>query len=140
MQPAPRVWATLAIGLAPASLFVVALAAMCLAGFMNPIANGPLHAIFQAAVAPEVQGRVFMVIGSLCSAMWPLGMAIAGPLADAIGVRAWFIMGGVACVLMGAGAFFVPAIMHLEDQATPSVRVEATPTPEKVEHAAEIAA
>jgi MFS family permease len=47
--------------------------------------------------------------------MSPIGMAIAGPVADALGVRFWFVMAGVVCVMMGVVAFFIPALMHLED-------------------------
>jgi len=32
---------------------------MFVAGYMNPITNGPVHAVLQAVVAPEMQGRVF---------------------------------------------------------------------------------
>jgi DHA3 family macrolide efflux protein-like MFS transporter len=106
----------LMLGLAPAALFWLALAANFMLGVMNPIANGPLHAIFQAVVAPEMQGRVFMVIGSLCTAMMPLSLAIAGPLADVVGVRAWYVVGGALCMLVGAGAFFVPALVNIEEQ------------------------
>ena len=106
---------TLVIGLSPATAFELALAGMLLAGFMNPITNGPTFAVIQSVVAPEMQGRVFTVIGSLTAAMSPLGMAIAGPVADAFGVQVWFVMGGVVCVLMGLIAFFIPAIVHLED-------------------------
>jgi hypothetical protein len=37
-------------------------------------------------------------------------------------------MGGVACMLMGAGAFFVPAIMHLEDAQKKEVAAQPSPT------------
>jgi DHA3 family macrolide efflux protein-like MFS transporter len=106
---------TLVIGLSPATAFELALAGMLLAGFMNPITNGPVFAVIQSVVAPEMQGRVFTVIGSLTAAMSPLGMAVAGPVADAFGVQVWFVMGGAVCVLMGLSAFCVPAIVHLED-------------------------
>jgi DHA3 family macrolide efflux protein-like MFS transporter len=82
---------------------------------MNPIGNGTGMALLQAVVAPEMQGRVFTLVMSLAGAMAPLGMAIAGPVADALGVRAWYLMGSVIPLLMFVGAFFVPTIMHLED-------------------------
>jgi len=63
---------TLVIGLSPATAFELALAGMLLAGFMNPITNGPTFAVIQSVVAPEMQGRVFTVIGSLTAAMSPL--------------------------------------------------------------------
>lgn len=106
---------TLVIGLVPAHWFGPAVAAMFCTGVMNPIVNGPITAIMQSLVPPEMQGRVFTVIQSLAAAMSPLGLVIAGPVADALGVQTWFLIGGVVCALLGAGAFFVPAIVHLED-------------------------
>jgi len=106
---------TLLIGLSPATAFPLALGAIFIAGFMNPITNGPVHALFQTVVAPEMQGRVFTLIGSACAAMSPLGLAIAGPVADALGVQVWFTMGGAVCISMALSSLFLPAIMHLED-------------------------
>ncbi|MGQ9553674.1 MAG: MFS transporter [Anaerolineae bacterium] len=105
----------LVVGLAPASAFWLALAGILLAGFMNPIGNGPLIATFQAVVAPEMQGRVFTLLGSAAGAMSPLSLAIAGPVADVLGVRFWYILAGVICLLMGTGGLFWPALMHVED-------------------------
>jgi DHA3 family macrolide efflux protein-like MFS transporter len=119
---------TLVIGLSPAAAFGLALGGMILAGFMNPITNGPVFAVIQSVVAPEMQGRVFTVIGSITSAMSPLGMAIAGPVADAFGVQTWFVVGGIVCALMGMSAFFMPAVVHLEDRpAGQSVVMDQAP-------------
>jgi DHA3 family macrolide efflux protein-like MFS transporter len=49
--------------------------------------------------------------------MAPLGLAIAGPVADLIGARTWFVIGGTALSLMGVLGFFIPAIMNLERDA-----------------------
>jgi DHA3 family macrolide efflux protein-like MFS transporter len=106
----------LVLGLVPPEGFVLALVAMFFAGTMNPITNGPVFAIIQARVAPELQGRVFTTIGSIASAMMPLGTAVAGPVADWLGVRVWFLVGGAVCALMGVVSFFVPAIVDMEDQ------------------------
>jgi DHA3 family macrolide efflux protein-like MFS transporter len=110
----------LLMGLTPASLFVMAVVAMFVAGFMNPITNGPVHAVLQATVAPEMQGRVFTLVGSIAALMSPIGLLMAGPLSDTIGVRSWFIVGGITTVVMGITCFFIPAAVHLEDgrQAT----------------------
>jgi len=106
---------TLAIGLAPAMAFWLALAGVLLTGFMNPIINGPIIALLQALVAPDMQGRVFTVVQSMAWVASPLGMAAAGPVADALGVRVWYVTAGLVCLLMGLSAFRVPAIMHLEE-------------------------
>jgi DHA3 family macrolide efflux protein-like MFS transporter len=107
------------VGIAPASAFWLSLAGMLLGGFMNPITNGPFSAIFQDVVAPEIQGRVFTAIGSIVALASPLGIAVAGPVADWLGVQVWFVMGGVACVLMGIGMCFVPDVMQIEDRRRP---------------------
>ena len=93
---------------------------------MNPIVNGPVFAVMQATVAPEMQGRVFTLLQSAASAMSPLSLAVAGPVSDAIGVQAWYIVGGLVCVLMGIGGFFVPALVHLEDNHQTSVPASDT--------------
>lgn len=102
------------VGLAPANVFWLAVAGMFVAGSMNALVNGPLFAVLQAIVAPEMQGRVFTVVGSLCSAMMPLSLAVAGPVADAIGLRSWYVVSGVVCTLLGLGACFVPVIVNIE--------------------------
>jgi DHA3 family macrolide efflux protein-like MFS transporter len=105
----------LIMGLLPASAFTWAVVAMFVLGFASPIANGPLLAAVQAAVAPDMQGRVFSLIGSLAAAMSPIGLLIAGPVSDWVGPQAWFIVGGVVTILTGLAAFFVPAVMRFED-------------------------
>ncbi len=114
-------------GFAPSNMFWLALAGMAVMGFMSPMTNGPLHAIIQATVKPEMQGRVMSLINSAATAMTPLSLAVAGPVSDAIGIRTWYIFGGVVCLLMGAGAFFVPAIMEVESNHSSSSETPETP-------------
>jgi DHA3 family macrolide efflux protein-like MFS transporter len=103
------------IAIASEQAYYLALVGMFLFSFFNPIANGPLHAAVQAAVSPEMQGRVFTLIGSLAGLMSPVALMIAGPLADYLGVRTWFLFGAAGLLILGGGAFFVPAITHFED-------------------------
>jgi DHA3 family macrolide efflux protein-like MFS transporter len=105
----------LVMGLLPPSAFGFAVATMLFLGIVSPIVNGPLMAAVQAVVAPEMQGRVFTLIGTMAAAMSPIGLIIAGPIADKLGVQTWFIIGGVVTILMGITGLFIPAIMHFED-------------------------
>ena len=105
----------LVMGLLPPSAFVFAVATMLYLGIINPIVNGPLLAAVQAAVVPEMQGRVFTLINSMAAGMSPIGLIIAGPIADKLGVQTWFIIGGIVTGLMGITSLFIPAIMHFED-------------------------
>jgi DHA3 family macrolide efflux protein-like MFS transporter len=104
----------LIFGLAPANFFWVALVGMVMLGFMSPIANGPLQAIMQSRVAPEMQGRVMGTTQSICTAMMPLSMLIAAPVAELLGLRVWYWLGGSLVILIGLGAFFIPSIMALD--------------------------
>lgn len=115
------------VGLAPASMFWVALAGMALVGVMNSFANGPLHAILQAVVPPDMQGRVMSLINTVAMGISPLSLIIAGPLADAIDIRFWYLLGGGLTLLMGLASFFVPAIMNVESNHQHAAAPEITP-------------
>jgi len=108
----------LVLGLTPGHLFFIALGSMFFMGFMLPMADGPIMSIFQSTVAPEMQGRVFALLGSLVSISSPLGLAIAGPVSDRFGIQIWFVVAGILCVAVGIAAFFIPAILHIEENHT----------------------
>jgi len=103
------------VGFIPANMFYLLLATQFLVGFMQVFANGPLMAIMQSTVVPDMQGRVFSLLGAGATAMMPLSLLIAGPISDALGIRFWYIFGGTVCIVMTVIAFFVPAIMNIED-------------------------
>jgi DHA3 family macrolide efflux protein-like MFS transporter len=111
----------LLVGLAPVNGFWLALAGMTISGLMQVMANGPLHAVLQTAVKPEMQGRVMSLISSAATAMTPLSLAVAGPVSDWIGIRTWYIFSGVACLLMGLSGFFIPAVMNVESNHSDQV-------------------
>lgn len=104
----------LIVGVAPANMFWMAVAGMTFSGIMNPITNGSLGAILQAEVKPDFQGRVMGVLISLSTIMSPLGLIIAGPVSDAVGIRTWYWVAGLLSLLMGIGSFFIPLIMNVE--------------------------
>jgi MFS family permease len=52
--------------------------------FFTPIINASNQSLWQAKVAPDVQGRVFATRRLIAQVSGPLGMLIAGPLADRI--------------------------------------------------------
>lgn len=106
----------LIVGIAPATLFPMAIAGLFLAGTMNAWTNGPMMSILQSVVAPTMQGRVFTVTSSISMAMSPLGLLISGPLADRLGVQVWYVAGGIACIGMSILILMMPALMHIEDR------------------------
>lgn len=111
--------AVMLIGLAPADLFILAITGAVLLGFMLPMANGPIGALFQSIVRLDMQGRIMSFISSGATAISPLGLLIAGPFSDWLGIRVWFWAGGILCVLIAISGFFIPVIMNIEKQEEP---------------------
>jgi DHA3 family macrolide efflux protein-like MFS transporter len=107
--------AILAIANAPTDKFWIMVTAMALIGFMLPMANGPIQALFQTLVEPNMQGRVMSLISSVAQAMMPISLMIAGPFTDATSYQAWFWVAGVSTFLIAIGGFFVPAIFNIEE-------------------------
>lgn len=105
------------LGVTPADKFPMAVAAILLMGVTVSMANGPINALFQSVVAPEMQGRIMGLTGSVSMAATPLGLLIAGPLADAIGVRNWIIGAGFLVTAVSLVGFLVPSLMQLEENS-----------------------
>jgi len=103
-------------------------AGIVLLGVTIPCVNGPIQAVLQATVAPDLQGRVFTLYGSAAGAMIPLGLAIAAPVAELLGVSAWYLAGGAACVAMGVTGFLVPSIARIEDAETVTAATAELPS------------
>ena len=103
------------LGLAPSTLFWMALGSVFVIGLMLPMVDGPFMAILQGTVSPEMQGRVFTIISSLFSISSPIGLAIAGPVSDALGLQVWYVTAGVLCAASGLAGFLVPSIVHIEE-------------------------
>ena len=113
------------MGFAPSNAFYLVLVASFVLGFFNVMANGPLSAIFQSTIDPDMQGRVFGLIGAFATAMSPLSLLVAGPVADWLGVRSWYIFGGITCILMAMVALMIKPIMNIENnRRTPSLGIE----------------
>lgn len=113
-------------------------------GFMftlvSPIINGSNQAIWQAKVAPDVQGRVFAIRRLIAWVSSPLGLLIAGPLADFVmepamqeggalnGTFGWLVgtgpgagmglmilLSGVMITAVGFGAYLFNSVRNAED-------------------------
>jgi DHA3 family macrolide efflux protein-like MFS transporter len=115
------------------------------AGFLlflyYPIINGSNQSIWQAKVAPDVQGRVFAARRMIAQITGPVGMLLAGPLADYLfepalaaqgplastfgwlfgtgpgaGMGLLISLTGLAGVAIGIIGYTVPAIRQAEDR------------------------
>jgi DHA3 family macrolide efflux protein-like MFS transporter len=104
-------------GMIPGNMFWAAVVSGALIGLTIPLIDGPLMAILQSTVAPEIQGRVFTLFGSLIGITSPLGLSLAGPISDWLGLQVWYVVAGVLG-LVGASIFvLVPAARNIEENA-----------------------
>jgi len=100
----------------PSHLFLLAVVCVFLFAVMNAMANGIFFASLQSIVPAELQGRVFTILMSLSGSMTPVGLSFAGPVSDLLGIRIWFVIGGMVFIMMGAGSFLSPTIMNIEEE------------------------
>lgn len=107
----------LAFALLPRGAFPAAVAAILGAGLFASMAVGSFQAILQAVVPPGLHGRVFALSRSGIDAMSPLGLAVAGPLADRFGLDIWYLSTGAVMAFMAGAAFFIPKLMNLENRS-----------------------
>lgn len=106
---------TLVLALAPSSAIFLAVGGAWLVGVMTPLTMGPFFAVLQSAVEPDMQARILSLLSSVGAGMAPLGLMFAGPVADWLGIQAWFLVGGSLCILMGVAGLFIPSVMSIEE-------------------------
>ena len=132
--------ALICFGLVRSLPFWIAVAG--LGAIFGPFVNGASQAIWQAKVAPDLQGRVFSARRFIAFAIGPVIPIAAGALADYVtepamtsatwlsrafgwlvgtspgsGMALQFVLAGVLYILIVlAAVFFVPSIRNLEDQ------------------------
>ncbi len=74
-------------------------------GAAAPLFNGPYMAMIQKAYEPETLGRVISLVSSMGMLSSPIGLALAGPVADRYGVQVWFFWSGIVVALIGIVVF-----------------------------------
>lgn len=96
---------SLIAGLVPAGLFWLFCVLVFLMGTTGSGFNIPFFAYVQRTVPSENLGKVLSLISSVMSFAAPVGMFIAGPVAEAVGVSNWMVIAGVLMVLNGAASY-----------------------------------
>jgi DHA3 family macrolide efflux protein-like MFS transporter len=114
-------------GLIPGSQFWLAVASGAFLGLALPLIDGPLMAIMQSTVAPEIQGRVFTLFGSLIWITSPLGLSMAGPISDRMGLQVWYLLSGVLAIGTAAVFMLIPAARNIEENANGNTEAAAAP-------------
>jgi H+ antiporter protein len=79
---------------------------------------GPIAPIYnyvmQTRAPAHLRGRVVGVMGSLAYAAGPLGLILAGPLADSAGLKTTFFALSVPMIALGLAALTLPSLRELD--------------------------
>ncbi len=117
------------LGLISPAMFWLAIVMMAVSGLANPFVNGPIFAVLQSRVDHNYQGRVFALLIAASSLASPIGLGIAGPVADNFGIQIWFLIGGLVCVGMAVISVFIPSLMQMDRNPKPGTEDAAQPAP-----------
>ena len=79
---------------------------------------GPIYNYVMQTRAPtQLRGRVVGVMGSLAYAAGPVGLIVAGPLADAAGLTVTFLALAVPMLVVGFLSVVLPQLRELDSPA-----------------------
>ncbi|TQL66422.1 DHA3 family macrolide efflux protein-like MFS transporter [Nocardioides albertanoniae] len=70
--------------------------------------SAPAMTILQERVEPEMQGRVFGIVGIVMSVAMPMSMVVFGPLADQFSVETLLVAAGMLLFIVVAGILAIP--------------------------------
>ena len=107
---------TLVFAFAPETALWLAVFGALLVGIMTTMTMGPFYAMIQTIVEPDMQARILSLLSSVGTAMVPLGLLVAGPIADRFSIQVWFLFGGLLCIVMAICGLFIPAVMQIESR------------------------
>lgn len=105
--------------LAPGGALWLAALWWFVSGLTFTLGNAPLTAILQTIVPNHMQGRVLSLLNTVMGLAGPAGLALAAPLGELVGVRGVFVVGGALSALVCLVGFVIPALLRVEDNATP---------------------
>lgn len=107
---------TLVFAVAPSTALWLVIFGALLVGIMTTMTMGPFYAMIQTIVEPDMQARIFSLLSSAGTAMVPIGLLVAGPVADRLSIQVWFLFAGLLCILMAICGLFIPAVMQIESR------------------------
>ncbi|ORW92013.1 MFS transporter [Mycobacterium sp. IEC1808] len=122
--------ATLTFGLATVGIaFLPPLPVILVLCGVTGLVYGPIQPIYnyvmQTRAPQHLRGRVVGVMTGLMYAAGPLGLLVAGPLADAAGLRTTFLALAVPILLVGLVACGLPSLRELDRE--PELAVDPSP-------------
>ncbi|MBL4934560.1 MFS transporter [Clostridium sp. YIM B02515] len=94
-------------GILPASLFWIFCIVVFVMGTTGMGFNIPFTSYIQRTVPAENLGKVISLVTSVMSFAAPVGIFIAGPISEIIGVINWMICAGIVMIFVGLLCYFL---------------------------------
>lgn len=105
---------TITCGLLPSNAFPAFVALCGLMAIPCSWFNAPTMTLAQRNVPEEKLGRVMGLMTAGFGLASPIGVALGGALAEAIGVAPFFVVDGILCVILGAAMYLPKEIRDLD--------------------------
>ncbi len=99
----------------PSSMLWVAALWWAISGVTFSTGNAPMLALIQTQVPNHLQGRVISLLTTVMGLAAPIGLALAAPLGELIGVRGIFVVGGLSSAAICLLGFAIPSLMRIEE-------------------------
>ena len=77
--------------------------------------NGPTMTLTQRNVPDDKMGRAMGLLTAAMGLATPVGIAIGGVLAEAMGVAPFFIVDGLACLTLGLVLYLPKSVRALDE-------------------------
>lgn len=103
------------VALTPTNLFWMAAMWWLINGLTFIFLNAPLTALLQTIVPNEFQGRVLSLLSTIMALSGPIGLALATPLGEIIGIRWLFVVIGIAGCIVSLSGFFSPSLRKMDE-------------------------
>ena len=121
--------ATACCGLLPPDAFPLFVVLVCVMAVACAWFNGPLMTLTQRNVHDDKMGRAMGLLTAAMGLATPIGVALGGILAEAVGIAPFFVIDGLACLVLGLVAYLPKSVRAL-DHAKPAWAPAAAPSAE----------
>jgi MFS family permease len=119
------VWYPVAAAFPPLAILI---AAKVVAGIASGPINPVIDTVFFERVPDGMRGRVFGVTQAMAWVAMPLGVLVAGPLIEGLGLRTTLLVSFALYLAVTVGARFLPSLRDLDRRPSPAVDGEALPS------------
>jgi DHA3 family macrolide efflux protein-like MFS transporter len=103
------------VGLVPADMLWLAVLSWALSSMLYILGNAPLTALLQSTIPNQLQGRVLSLLITVSTLAAPIGLALATPVGELIGIRGLFVLMGMLGAVAAAAGLLSGPLRAVED-------------------------